>query len=98
MASKTLTKVELVDATYKKIGRGHAESRDLVETILSMIKKAIKKDGALLVSGFCKLEAYAKKARPGRNPQTNETVILPARKVVVFRLSRKFRDELNPQE
>jgi len=43
-------------------------------------------------------EAYEKQARKGRNPQTNETITLPARKVVVFRISRKFRAEINPQE
>jgi integration host factor subunit alpha len=40
-------------------------------------------------------EAYAKKARKGRNPATSEAMILDPRKVVVFRLSGKFRDELN---
>ena len=40
-------------------------------------------------------EAYDKASRKGRNPQTDEAITLPPRKVVVFRLSRKFRAELN---
>jgi integration host factor subunit alpha len=56
----------------------------------------VKKDHALLISGFGKFEAYDKRARKGRNPQTSQTITLPPRKVVVFRLSRKFRSELNP--
>ncbi|MDP3428866.1 MAG: HU family DNA-binding protein, partial [Desulfomicrobium sp.] len=36
-------------------------------------------------------------ARKGRNPQTSESIILSERKVVVFRISRKLRAELNPQ-
>ena len=98
MNSKTLTKADIVDAIYKKAGHSHVESKDLVEALLALMKQAIKKDQALLVSGFGKFEAYAKNARRGRNPQTNESVTLPARKVVVFRLSRKFRAELNSQE
>ena len=43
-------------------------------------------------------DAYDKRARKGRNPQTSNSIILPPRKVVVFRLSRKFRAELNPDE
>ena len=39
-----------------------------------------------------------KQAIKGRNPQTDETITLPPRKVVVFRLSRKFRAELNGEE
>jgi integration host factor subunit alpha len=61
------------------------------------MKQAVRRDHALLVSGFGKFEAYPKKARRGRNPQTNETIILAPRKVVVFRLSKKFRNEVNPQ-
>ena len=69
----------------------------MVESILDLVKQAIKKDQAMLVSGFGKFEAYAKHARLGRNPQTKERVTLPPRTVVVFRLSRKFRAELNPE-
>ncbi len=52
------------------------------------MKTAIKRDHELLISGFGKFEAYAKKARRGRNPATNEAITLKPRKVVVFRLSR----------
>ena len=97
MSGKTLTKAEIVDAIYEKTDRNRAEVKGVVESLLGLMKQAIKKDHALLISGFGKFEAYDKKARKGRNPQTNETIILPPRKVVVFRLSRKFRAELNPQ-
>jgi integration host factor subunit alpha len=66
-----------------------------VESLLTTMKAAIVRDHALLISGFGKFEAYAKKARKGRNPRTSEAMILEPRKVVVFRLARKFRDELN---
>ncbi len=95
MAGKTLTKAEIVDAIYEKTNRNRAEVKNMVESLLSIMKQAIKKDHALLVSGFGKFEAYDKKARKGRNPQTDEAITLPPRKVVVFRLSRKFRSELN---
>lgn len=93
--SKTLTKAEIVDAIYEKTDRNRAEVKGVVESLLGIMKQAIKKDHALLISGFGKFEAYDKKARKGRNPQTDETITLPPRKVVVFRLSRKFRAEPN---
>lgn len=95
MSSKTLTKADIVDAIYEKTQRNRAEVKAIVESLLGIMKQAIKKDHALLISGFGKFEAYDKKARKGRNPQTDETITLPPRKVVVFRLSRKFRSELN---
>ncbi len=97
MSEKTLTKAEIVDAIYEKNESSRAEVKSVVETLLKIMKQAIKKDHALLISGFGKFEAYDKKARKGRNPQTNATIILPPRKVVVFRVSRKFRAELNQQ-
>ena len=63
--------------------------------MLALMKKAIKDSNTLLLSGFGRFEAYGKDARKGRNPYTAETILLPPRKVVVFRLSRKFKAELN---
>ena len=95
MNGKTLTKADIVDSIYEQTDRNRAEVKNIVESLLDIMKGSIKKDHALLVSGFGKFEAYDKKARKGRNPQTDETITLPPRKVVVFRLSRKFRSELN---
>jgi len=92
----TLTKAGIVDYIYERTDKNRAEIKDLVESILEIMKTAVKKDHALLISGFGKFEAYDKRARKGRNPQTTQTITLPPRKVVVFRLSRKFRAELNP--
>jgi len=94
--SSTLTKAGIVDYIYERTDKNRAEIKDLVEVILDIMKSAVKKDHALLISGFGKFEAYDKRARKGRNPQTSQTITLPPRKVVVFRLSRKFRAELNP--
>ena len=98
--NKALTKADIVEAVYndKNLGRNRAEVKNIVENLLSLMKQAIKKDDALLISGFGKFEAYVKIARKGRNPQTDESITLPPRKVVVFRLSRKFRMELNGGE
>lgn len=97
MSEKTLTKADIVDAIYEKVNRNRLEMKGIVESLLKIMKQAIKKDHALLISGFGKFEAYDKKARKGRNPQTEESIVLPPRKVVVFRLSRKFRAELNEE-
>ncbi|CAM2061682.1 Integration host factor subunit alpha [Desulfovibrionales bacterium] len=97
MGSKTLIKAEIVDAVYEKTNYNRAEVKNIIESLLRIMKQAIKKDQALLISGFGKFEVYDKLARKGRNPQTDETITLPPRKIVVFRLSRKFRFELNPE-
>ncbi len=93
--NSVLTKADIVEAIYEKTGKNRTDVKNTMEVLLGLMKQAIKKDHALLVSGFGKFEAYDKQARKGRNPQTDEFITLPPRKVVVFRLSRKFRAELN---
>lgn len=93
--NRALTKADIVEAVYEQTDRNRAEVKNIVESLLALMKQAVKKDHSLLISGFGKFEAYDKNARKGRNPQTDEAITLPPRKVVVFRLSRKFRVELN---
>jgi integration host factor subunit alpha len=93
--SKTLTKADIVEAIYEKTDKNRVEVKKVVEKLLTIMKQAVKKDHTLLISGFGKFEAYDKDARKGRNPKTDATITLPPRRVVVFRLSRKFRAELN---
>lgn len=93
--SRTLTKADIIEEIYNETGIAKPEARILVEDLLALMKKALKKDNSLLISNFGKFEVYDKLPRKGRNPQTCETIILSSRKVIVFRLSRKFRAELN---
>lgn len=92
-----LTKADIVEAIYEKTDRNRAEVKAIVETLLGIMKESIKTENSMLLSGFGKFDAYVKDARKGRNPQTNESITLDPRKVIVFRLSRKFRSELNPE-
>ncbi|MBP3730517.1 MAG: HU family DNA-binding protein [Mailhella sp.] len=98
--NRALTKADIVETIYndQELDLNRGEVKSIVEDLLLLMKKAIQKDDALLLSGFGKFEAYGKDARKGRNPQTDEAITLPSRKVVVFRLSRKFRLELNGGE
>jgi len=98
MAGKTLTKADVVAAIYPRLDRKGVEVKGIVETLLRLMKQAIKKDNSLLISGFGRFEAYAKLARKGRNPQTGDSLMLPPRRVLVFRVSKKFRTLLNRKD
>jgi len=97
-SNNTLTKANIVTAIYEKLDRTSAEVKSGVETLLRLMKQAIKKDNTLLISGFGRFEAYSKLARKGRNPQTGAGIILPPRRVLVFRISKKFRALLNRKD
>ena len=82
--NRALTKADIVEAIYEKTDRNRADVKNTVEILLGLMKQAIKKDDALLVSGFGKFEAYDKEARKGRNPQTDETITLPPFSTHIF--------------
>ena len=93
--NKTLTKADIVESLFEKTNRNRVQLHSIVDSLFATMSQALKRDGSLLLSGFGKFECYEKASRRGRNPQTSEVIVLPPHKVVVFRISRKFRNELN---
>ena len=99
---KTLTKADIVNAIYDMRSKQKPVNppkllhiKKSVDAMISIMRQAIKKDGELLLSGLGKFEVYAKHERKGRNPSTGQSLILPARRVVAFRLSRVFRKQFD---
>jgi len=91
----TLTKAELIDAVYEKVGFSKKEASDLVELVFESMKEELCKGGNIKISGFGKFRVRAKKARMGRNPQTGAAMMISARKVLTFTPSRILRDGIN---
>lgn len=90
-----LTKEKIIDSIYDQVGLSKSQSRDVVESLLEIIKQTLEKGENLLISGFGKLEVKEKSARRGRNPQTTEDLQLRARRVVVFKTSGVLRNKIN---
>ena len=91
----TLTKAELIDGVYEKVGFSKKEAAELVELVFESMKEELCKGGAIKISGFGKFRVRSKKARMGRNPQTGEAMVISARKVLTFTPSRILRDGIN---
>lgn len=93
-----LTKEKIIATVYEKIGFSKSQSRDVIENLLDIMKKSLASEDNLLISGFGKFVVKRKRARRGRNPQTNEDLQLKARKVVVFKTSGVLRKKINGSE
>jgi integration host factor subunit alpha len=91
----TLTKAELIESVYEKVGFSKKEAADLVELVFESMKEELCKGGAIKISGFGKFRVRAKKSRMGRNPQTGDAMVISARKVLTFTPSRILRDGIN---
>ena len=91
----TLTKAELIDAIYEKVGFSKKEAAELVELVFEDMKQELCRGGTIKISGFGKFRVRQKKARMGRNPQTGQAMTISERKVLTFTPSRILRDGIN---
>ena len=90
-----MTKADIVERVYEKIGLTKRECQELVDKVFEIIKEALERGEKVKISSFGTFTVKHKKERKGRNPQTGETIILPARKVLSFKPSKILRDEIN---
>ena len=80
----TLTKAELADLLFEKVGLNKREAKDMVECFFDEIRAALVKGEEVKLSGFGNFQLRQKPQRPGRNPKTGEKLAIPASKKVKF--------------
>ena len=90
-----LTKDKLVIRLQSQLGLTKPESRQMVKRLFGLMKDTLTNGEDLLISGFGKFLVRKKNERRGRNPQTKESLILAARKVLVFKTSGVLRNRIN---
>lgn len=91
----TMTKADIVEAIYEKIGFSKKESAEIVEMVFDTMKGTLEKGEKIKISGFGNFVVRSKKPRIGRNPQTGEEIEISARKVLTFRPSQVLKSALN---
>lgn len=87
----TITKADLVEAVHQKMGFSKKESSEIVERVFETMKHTLEGGDGLKISGFGKFDVRRKNARRGRNPKTEDTLIIPARTVVTFKASQVLK-------
>lgn len=96
----TLTKAELAEMLFERVGLNKREAKDMVETFFDEIRDALERGESVKLSGFGNFQLRDKPQRPGRNPKTGEEIPISARRVVTFHASQKLKAliERLPQE
>ena len=93
-----MTKADLIESVYQKIGFSKKESADLIELIFGTMKDTLASGSKIKISGFGNFVVREKRARMGRNPQTGEAMEISARRVLTFRPSQVLKNELNGED
>jgi integration host factor subunit alpha len=94
----SLTKTRLVESVLKLDFMSKTQAARTVETLFEIIKRELEKGNDVLISRFGKFYIKKKVERRGRNPQTGEDMMLPARKVVRFQCSSVLKKKLNERQ
>jgi integration host factor subunit alpha len=92
LETPTLTKAELAELLFERLGLNKRESKDMVEAFFDFIHASLVRGEDVKLSGFGNFQIRRKAPRPGRNPRTGEAIPIKARNVVTFHASHKLKD------
>ncbi len=94
MSSKTLTRADLCEVVYHKVGLSRSESASLVQSVLEEICLAAVRGEQIKLSSFGTFSIRSKNERVGRNPKTGAEVPITPRRVRVFKPSNILKDRV----
>lgn len=88
----SLTKADLTELLYDRVGVNKREAKDIVDGFFAQISDVLIEGKAVRISGFGNFQLRDKAARPGRNPKTGDLIPISARRVVTFHASQKLKE------
>ena len=94
LETPTLTKAELAELLFDKLGLNKRESKDMVEAFFDIIHDTLVRGDDVKLSGYGNFNIRRKAPRPGRNPRTGEAIPIKARNVVTFHASHKLKGQV----
>ena len=92
-----MTKADIVDKIYEKVGFSKKESAELVELVFDIVKSTLEQGDKIKIAGFGNFVVKEKADRRGRNPQTGEEITISARKILTFKPSQVLKASINKQ-
>ena len=98
-AAKTatrMTQAQIVSDLAAKCDLSKTVAKDFLDNLAALAVKEVKKNGVFIVPGIGRLVKDSRKARLGRNPATGETIKIPAKRVVKFRVAKACKDAIVP--
>ena len=92
-----MTKVDIIENIYEKVGFSKKEVSKIVESVFDIIKETLQHEDKIKISGFGNFVARNKRVRRGRNPQTGEPMEISSRRILTFKPSQVLKASLNRQ-
>lgn len=89
---KPMSKSEISAQLAEQAGLTKRQVAELMEAMAQLAYKQAKNQ--FTIPGIGKLVLVDRKARMGRNPATGETIKIPAKKVLKFRVAKAAKDAI----
>jgi DNA-binding protein HU-beta len=90
--AKALTKSQLAAELAEKSGITKKAAVEILDLLAALAYKNAK--NTFTLPGIGKLVLVNRKARMGRNPSTGQSIKIPAKKVVKFRVAKAAKDAI----
>jgi len=87
-----MTKSQMLQVMAEKTGMTKKEVGEFMDKLTELAYSEVKNNGEFVLPGFGKMVKVNRKARQGRNPATGETIQIPAKTVVKFRLVKAAKE------
>ena len=91
----SLTKADIVQKIAEQNGYTQFKAALIFENLIEIIKRTLETGEDVMITGFGKFMVKEKTARQGRNPANGEIMVLPARRIVTFKVSGNLRERVN---
>ncbi len=89
-----MNKAELIEQVASQTGLTKRTSGKAVDTVVSAISDCLARGEKVTLVGFGTFGVRQRKARTGRNPQTGETIQIPAKKVPKFVPGKNLKNKV----
>jgi DNA-binding protein HU-beta len=97
-SKKRMSQSEVINHFAEKFDLKRSQVKELFEELSNLASDEVKSNGEFVLPGFGKMVLSERKAREGRNPQTGETIQIPAKTALKFRLSKGIKDSVVPKK
>jgi DNA-binding protein HU-beta len=91
---KRMTQTEVINQLAEKSGLKKAQAKEFFTAMATLAASEVKKNGEFTIPGFGKLVKTTRKEREGRNPATGDTIKIPAKTTVKFRVGKALKDSI----
>jgi DNA-binding protein HU-beta len=95
---KRMSQSEVINHFAEKYELKRSQVKEIFEELSNLAVNEVKSNGEFVLPGFGKLVLSERKAREGRNPQTGETIQIPAKRAVKFRIGKGIKDSIVPKK